>query len=59
MVTTDNKRHFQYMKHCPVDNRPLGQTKVCPEHSKSKSTCRMTFNISIDYIPTFVDPAMA
>ena len=59
MVKLVKENRFQYMKHCPIDGKPLGQTKTCPEHKKSKSTWVLTFDIAIDYIPRFVDPAMA
>ena len=56
-MVTISRNPFKYMNHCPVDGKPLGQTKICPEHKKSSSTSYIS--ISIPLKPIFVDPAMA
>ncbi len=56
-MVTVSRNPFKYMNHCPVDLKPLGQTKVCPEHKKSSFTFFLT--ISIPLKPRFVDPGMA
>ncbi len=57
MVELVKENRFQYMKHCPVDGKPLGQTKTCPEHRKSEFTMIFRFSFSPEKI--FVDPEMA
>ena len=56
-MVTVSRNIFQYMKYCPVDLKPLGQTKVCPDHGKSKFTFVLTISIPLKSI--FVDPGMA
>ncbi len=57
MLKTPSRVPFKYMNHCPVDGKPLGQTKICPEHKQSKAT--FLYNVTFSLKPIFVDPAMA
>ncbi len=55
MIVKENR--FKYMNRCPVDGKPLGQTKICPEHRKSEFTIHMKFLWTPEKV--FVDPGMA
>ena len=57
MFKLKDEVRLQYMKHCPIDGKSLGQTKVCPEHKKSKFTMNMKFRFTPE--PVFVDPGMS